>query len=855
MGWENLHARSLRAGAQRSFRRISGRKHAGLVAVVLGVALLGLAPVPANASLDRTAFELDKDASNDTITTFHGVLNAALGTTGTSISMQVCQVSTASAVGFTLLIDAEQFSVTAASTANGGGCPSRAPNKRNYTATRAFGGTTAGTHSKGEDVSRLVTGAFDGDDWDGVYAQWLADNDTTCEDLGAAECSFVHDGRAESIFTSSKDYDVITSWQWRDSSVPEADELDDGFAAKYVSGADQNLYFGADRAATNGAKDAGFWFFHKSVTPVPGVGSADGTFIGEHTAPDPGDNGVFCFGSEDFPLGSSTPNCAPYDADDTGGDVLILTTFTEGGDTVTVRLFEWVGPGGSSASLKQIDAFGDCVPGATGQEVCATVNNTTVESPWPYDGKQQPVHDQIGSGGLLEGGLNLTDLGLEGCFSSFMATTRSAPSVTADPKDFILGNFEACDTEVTTTPADGTGTALVDSDEDEAPDVAIGVGSAGVDVTDQALVDVKGIDDWEGTLDFFLCGPIASGTCDAGGVKIGDTLDISGADPQPFVSESANLTSVGRYCWRGEFTSETEGVPDAVDASEGECFEVTPVTPLLSTTSVDAEGDPVGTVDFGEALYDEASLSGTANQPGDNGPGDANGAYESINATNGAEAGGTITFTLVGPDGDTTDCTTVATGSSGSNPEDVTVDDGDGDYATTGFTPDAPGDYHWKASYTGDSPNTLGASHNDDCDEANEDVTVQQIPTEIKTKQSWYPNDTATITSSVSGDLLEAGGSVVFTLYDTSDCTGAVIYTETETLTGGSNAEEVGTSNTTFAITTGYDDAAGSLAGPYSWKVVYTPAAGDTAHTGTQSACDAEHFSITYTNDPGPSNP
>ena len=177
---------------------------------------------------------------------------------------------------------------------------------------------------------------------------------------------------------------------------------------------------------------------------------------------------------------------------------------------------------------------------------------------------------------------------------------------------------------------------------------------------------------------------------------------------------------------------------------------------------------------------------------------------------------------------------------------------GDGDYFTTGFTPDAPGDYHWKASYTGDSPNTDATSHNDACDEAGEDVTVQQIPTEIKTKQSWFPNDTATITSSVAGDLLEAGGTVVFSLYDTSDCSGPVFYTETETLAGGSHSEEVGTSNTSVAVTTGYDDTADTVAGPYSWKVVYTPAAGDTAHTGIQSACDAEHFSIMYTNDPGP---
>jgi hypothetical protein len=42
------------------------------------------------------------------------------------------------------------------------------------------------------------------------------------------------------------------------------------------------------------------------------------------------------------------------------------------------------------------------------------------------------------------------------------------------------------------------------------------------------------------------------------------------------------------------------------------------------------------------------------------------------------------------------------------------------------------------------------------------------------------------------------------------------------------------------------------LTGQFSWLVVYTPAVGDDSHTGIQSACDAEHFDITYTNDPGP---
>jgi hypothetical protein len=64
--------------------------------------------------------------------------------------------------------------------------------------------------------------------------------------------------------------------------------------------------------------------------------------------------------------------------------------------------------------------------------------------------------------------------------------------------------------------------------------------------------------------------------------------------------------------------------------------------------------------------------------------------------------------------------------------------------------------------------------------------------------------------------------------------------------------EEVVTTNSATKINTGYADAADSSASPYAWKVVYTPSASDTAHTGKQSSCNAEHFGITYTNDNGP---
>jgi hypothetical protein len=819
------------------------------VTALSATALLGLVAVlPAQASLNKSLFELDKNAGDNTKTTKVAVVASAIAASGTTI--QLCQSSAADPTGWTLLIDAERMTVSSFTSASGGGCPSGFPTKRNYVVTRGVNGTTPAAHAKAEDVTRLEFPTLEGADWDAVYA----DRANECSSIaGAVTCSYIHDGRGQSVFTTggSKDDLDVPSWRWTNSSVPDADEIDDAFAIKYDVNNEQTLFFGSDRFATNGAKDMGFWFFHQPVGT-----NTDGTFSGNHTVPVDTGNDGFCGIS-----GRTNPVCpsgGSRDANDTAGDILILSTFTQGGAVTTVRIFEWVGaPYGNATAADTVygpvGSFGDCVPGTSTDNGCATVNDTTIESPWSYLGKSEVSSNEIASGGFLEGGINLTALHLGGCFSSFLAETRSAPSVDAQLKDFVLGNFEACGASVVTTPQDGAGTDLTDSNDNDVPDVQIGTGADGVDVQDSAELSVTGTSNFSGTLSFFLCGPIASGTCTTGGVPAGST-DVTSNGTYP--SDTVNLTEVGRYCWRGDFASDTPGLTDgASDASEGECFEVLPVTPTLTTTAVDSSGTALsGPVDFGLPLYDKATLSGTAYEPGTDGDGDANGDYTSINATMDTPAKGSISFELRGPDGASTDCTTVAaalSGTTGSNPESVDVN-GDNDYMTTGFTPDAPGDYHWVASYTGDSPNTESTDHNTDCSVGAENVTVQQIPTEIKTKQSWYPQDTATITSSVTGDDLEAGGTVDFYLYDNATCDGDSVYSEQATLTGGSHSEEVSTDNTTFAVTTAYDDAADSVAGPYSWLVVYTPASGDTAHTGIQSVCDAEHFSVTYTNDAGP---
>jgi hypothetical protein len=145
------------------------------------------------------------------------------------------------------------------------------------------------------------------------------------------------------------------------------------------------------------------------------------------------------------------------------------------------------------------------------------------------------------------------------------------------------------------------------------------------------------------------------------------------------------------------------------------------------------------------------------------------------------------------------------------------------------------------------------------------DVIV--IPTDVKTKQSWYPNDTATISSTVTGDNLAPGGTVVFTLYSDGTCGtsgGTVLYKQTKTNVPSTaqNSVEVSTSNPgggdagtlSYADTTAYADSTSTTKGPHSWKVEYTKPAGDLAHTGVSSSCTAGHtesHTYTYQNDPG----
>src|SRR5262249_59595995 len=75
------------------------------------------------------------------------------------------------------------------------------------------------------------------------------------------------------------------------------------------------------------------------------------------------------------------------------------------------------------------------VPGST----FAIVNGGPITVPWSFTDKSH--NSGPAKGEFLEEGVNLSALGLNACFSNFLAETRSSQSPTATLSDFVIGNL------------------------------------------------------------------------------------------------------------------------------------------------------------------------------------------------------------------------------------------------------------------------------------------------------------------------------------------------------------------------------------------------------------------------------
>ena len=612
--------------------------------------------------------------------------------------------------------------------------------------------------------------------------------------------------------TGSKDTLDIPGWACNaDNNVNSKIDIMNAYSASYTrdSDGDKILYFGLEKNKDNGTNNAGFWFLQGDASCTDTGGGSGSSFSGTHRL----------------------------------GDVLVVAEYSTGGGVGNITAYRWVG---GSNPLVQIANAGpglaDCKTKAGLDNLCGTTNsgakqfNTSITTEWLTADATLGVGRTVVPPDFFEGGINITEAFAESgggtaptCFNTYIADTRSSTSLTATLFDFARGRLGECKSTTSTNPVDAADHTLP-----PASTIPADPATARVDVQDKTVITVTGVTTFSGSISWFLCGNNATTNCDSGGVSVG-SQNITTAGT--YFSPTATVTAAGTYCFRAVFSGdEAAGVPGSSDSDSSECFTVAPVTPTLATQA------GAGPVDFGQPVTDTATLTGTAHKPGTGGPSGAT-PSGSINPTTfGGDATGLITFTLY-----KSDCTTLATGT-GTNPQTLPVS-GDGSYGPVSFTPDAPGTYYWDASYPGDSPNTNAATNLSPCPTESEKVIVRTIPTTISTGPTWVPNDSATVTSSVAGNNLPAGGKLTFSLY--RDTAGATALANCQA--GGTTGREY---NKEFTI-----GGAHSVTQPTDntksyntdltlyWLVTYAP--GDTAHTGIQSNC-VEAIAVDVTPDAGP---
>ena len=282
-------------------------------------------------------------------------------------------------------------------------------------------------------------------------------------DIGADGGTQFHGG-------GSKDDLNITQWLWNPGEPLDKDDITDAYAAAYVNTVDTGMndigdlivYFGLDRFSANGSAQVGFWFlqdptFGLSNTPTGGGFKFSGAHV-DH-------------------------------------DVLVQANFSNGGVISRISVFEWM----SGALVPVVTTTaGDCVssspPDAPG---CGTVNQSPQTAPWPYTPKaNEGSPGTFLTGGFFEGGINISRLIPDaGCFSGFLAETRTSTPFDARLKDFVTGSFDLCQIEV-----DKTGDTL--SKVGDPADYTVTVTNSGVlplfkdDISDSLLgtITTNGVD-------------------------------------------------------------------------------------------------------------------------------------------------------------------------------------------------------------------------------------------------------------------------------------------------------------------------------------------------------------------------
>lgn len=189
----------------------------------------------------------------------------------------------------------------------------------------------------------------------------------------------------------------------------------------------------------------------------------------------------------------------------------------------------------------------------------------------------------------------------------------------------------------------------------------------------------------------------------------------------------------------------------------------------------------------------------------------------------GVHPSGAVTFTLYGPF--TASVTPSCTG------KPVFTGNGsplsNGISSTTGTSVAQPGTYYWVASIAADSDNAAASSG---C--AAEPITVSKAPTVVATAlsaSSVVIGTAVTDSATLTGTFGTPTGSVTYTAYSGTICTGTPVFSSAQTLTS------TGTMPASGAFTP-------TTAGTYSWQASYS---GDADNAPATNACGSETLTVT----------
>ncbi|MFL5960255.1 MAG: hypothetical protein ACJ75G_08340 [Gaiellaceae bacterium] len=321
-----------------------------------------------------------------------------------------------------------------------------------------------------------------------------------------------------------------------------------------------------------------------------------------------------------------------------------------------------------------------------------------------------------------------------------------------------------------------------------------------------------------GNVEFFLCGPLASGTgCASGGADEGSGAlsgsGITASADSPNVNTGAGLAP-GFYCFRAEWGGDTHYPAVTHDGATNECFHVLQIGTTTVTTPSPGHG---GNVAFGSSVTDTALVSALAS--GDDYP------------------SGTVSFSVCDPSQTTGGACPTGGSAVGSAvtlvPTDPQSTPPSASATSAAITANKTGTWCFRAVYTPGPPN--GAFYTGSSDASSGECFTVTDSTGSTSQQNWLPNDSGTVAAANGAPL---NGTLSVQLYTGGTCqagheVSGQLYTKT--LSGATSLADrtVTSNNQTFKV---------SASASVSWLVKFVST--DSNVSGS-SHCESSDLTIT----------